>query len=144
MIQLKRILVPTDFSDHSQTALDYACLLASEFGARIDLLNVIENMTPLSGYVAEDEPQIREKLQGLPQESKQRDFVANRITKLGHPMAEIVRYAKAHDIDLIVMGTHGRTALAHVLMGSVAENVVRHASCPVLTVRNSDHSFVAA
>ena len=60
----------------------------------------------------------------------------------GHPLVEIVRYAREKSIDLIVIGTHGRTGLAHVLMGSVAENVVRKAACPVLTVRPSGHQFV--
>ena len=61
---------------------------------------------------------------------------------IGHPSLEIIRYAKDHEIDIIVMGTHGRTGVGHMLMGSVAEKVVRKAPCPVLTVRHPDHEFV--
>jgi nucleotide-binding universal stress UspA family protein len=75
-----------------------------------------------------------------PQWAKGKTIV--RSTEWGTPFVEIVRYAKEHDIDLIVLGTHGRTGLKHVLLGSVAENVVRKASCPVLTVRPSGHKFV--
>ena len=62
--------------------------------------------------------------------------------RIGKPDTEIMRYAAERDIDLIVMGTHGRTGLAHALMGSVAERVVRRAPCPVLTVRQSEHEFI--
>ena len=62
-------------------------------------------------------------------------------TRQGPPFLEIIRYAKENEIDLIVLGTHGRTGLAHVLLGSVAEKVVRKASCPVLTVRSDEHQF---
>jgi nucleotide-binding universal stress UspA family protein len=62
--------------------------------------------------------------------------------KVGSPIVEIVRYTREHEIDLIVIGTHGRTGLPHVLLGSVAENVVRKAGCPVLTVRAAGHQFV--
>jgi nucleotide-binding universal stress UspA family protein len=64
------------------------------------------------------------------------------VTLRGSPFVEIVRYAKQHDIDLIVMGTHGRGPIAHMFMGSVAERVVRKATCPVLTVRSPEHEFV--
>ena len=67
---------------------------------------------------------------------------ANKVVRLGSPFTEIVRYAKAENIDLIVMGTHGRGMIAHLLMGSVAERVVRTAPCPVLTVRHPEHEFV--
>jgi nucleotide-binding universal stress UspA family protein len=69
------------------------------------------------------------------------DYTVLRNVRHGSPFLEIIRYAKELDIDLIVMGTHGRTGLAHVLLGSVAEKVVRKAPCPVLTVRHGEHKF---
>ena len=67
--------------------------------------------------------------------------VGELVTQVGHPFVEIVRYAREHEIDLIVMGTHGRGPIGHMLMGSVAEKVVRKAPCPVLTVRHPEHRF---
>ena len=74
--------------------------------------------------------------------AEQEKFCAQLVTLVGTPFVEIIRYAREHEIDLIVMGTHGRGLIAHVLMGSVAEKVVRKAPCPVLTVRHPEHEFV--
>jgi len=84
----------------------------------------------------------RERLQNLLTEVDRDRFKAELVTRRGSPFVEIVRYAKDRDIDLIVMGTHGRGPIAHMLLGSVAEQVVRKAPCPVLTVRHPEHEFV--
>jgi nucleotide-binding universal stress UspA family protein len=153
MIELRRILLPTDFSDTADVALKYSRTLADVFNASLTLLHVI--MDPFvhgwtgEGYVP-DLPAFREELAIQSQDrlnkvltdAERQRFHAQFVVKFGEPFVEIVRYAKSEEIDLIVMGTHGRGAVAHMLMGSVAEKVVRKAPCPVLTVRHPQHEFV--
>jgi nucleotide-binding universal stress UspA family protein len=146
MLPPKRILVPTDFSKTSEQALQYAVELAEAFGSQLHLLHVVEEPFvhgwTTEGYVAavvgfRDELQQR-ALQGLGDclSAPQRDkFRVRLATRIGSPALEISRYAKDESISLIVMGTHGRGPIAHMLLGSVAEKVVRSAPCPVLTVR---------
>ena len=150
MIVMKKILMPTDFSEPSAHALHYAKALAATFHAELHLLHVIENPFvhgwTSEGYVAAL-PSFQEQLEEeavdrLEKELSAEDRAglrARQATRSGTPFLEIVRYAKAENIDLIVMGTHGRGTVAHLLMGSVAEKVVRTAICPVLTVRHPDH-----
>jgi universal stress protein A len=152
MIELKRILVPTDFSDHSKNAMNYACSLAEKFGADLHVLHVLQDLVamvpepglafpPPGDYMQELEESATKALTELPGDA--RSGVGNivRSVRQGPPFLEIIRYAKEHDIDLIVLGTHGRSGLAHMLLGSVAERVVRKAPCPVLTVRPESHTF---
>ena len=149
MITLKKILVPTDFSEHSSKALLYGSELARKFGAELHLMHAIE-MTPLmygeGAYIApETEAEIEaaatKQLESLLADSSD-DLKIVRKIEHGHPFVETIRYAKENDIGLIVLGTHGRGAIAHMLLGSVAEKVVRKAPCPVLTVRDKEHEFV--
>jgi nucleotide-binding universal stress UspA family protein len=152
MIALKQILVPTDFSEASEAAVRYACALAEAFGATLHVLHVMEDpflYAPTSeGYVLpahvfeEMERNTRERLNKVLSDADLARFRSRLVLKKGSPFVEIVRYAKREDIDLIVMGTHGRGPIAHMLMGSVAEKVVRKAPCPVLTVRHPEHEFV--
>lgn len=153
MIQLRRILFPTDFSDNARAALPYACAFAEQFGAELHILNVMYDMaqvvpeagafftTPVSNLDEVRESTERE-LAKLPGAEWGNLGNVVRATVPGTPFLEIIRYARGHDVDLIVMGTHGRSGLAHVLLGSVAERVVRKAPCPVLTVRPEGHKFV--
>ncbi len=142
-----RILVPTDFSPASDAAVHYARALAETFGATLRLLHVLEDPAASTAFVADgyavDTPDIREALltharkclaRALPLTDRARFHVTSEAL-VGMPAATIVDYAAATGANLIVMGTHGRTGLAHLLMGSVAEHVVRTAPCPVLTVR---------
>jgi len=151
MITLKSILVPTDFSETSDAALAYGRALARTFGASLDVLHVAENIMTRAfageGYVAivpelqaDLERSAREQLDQLLMDNDRPPLATKGIVLTSNAAAlEIVSYAKAHGIDLIVMGTHGRSGIAHVFMGSVAERVVRTAPCPVLTVRHPEH-----
>ena len=152
MISLKNILVATDFSEPSDAALTYGRALAEKFDATLTVLNVVDNTVAMGvgmeGYVG-NFPELQRELQ----ESAERQLRAlvgadesvrmRPITLTSNtPAASIVEHAKTASTDLIVMGTHGRGAVAHLLMGSVAEKVVRTAPCPVLTVRHPEHEFV--
>jgi universal stress protein A len=150
MISVKNILVPTDFSEHSAKAVRYGAELAANFGADLHLLHAVET-TPImygegAAYLppeatAEIEAAAVKQLDELKIESADNLQVKRKVAQ-GHPFVEIVRYGKDNAIDLIVIGTHGRGAIAHMLLGSVAERVVRKAPCPVLVVRDEEHDFV--
>ena len=90
----------------------------------------------------EIEKEARERLATMVTDEERRTLRVETALVAGNPFLEIIRYAKANDVDLIVMGTHGRGAIAHILLGSVAEKVVRKSPCPVLTVRQAQHEFV--
>ena len=143
-----RILVPTDFSAPSDAALDYARGVATRFGASLHLLHVAEDpyraLYSAEVFVPEMEG-LRDEILGdatgrLNDRLSDTDRAALHATVdaiIGTPAGSIVEYAAGHEIDLIVMGTHGRGGMSHLLMGSVAERVVRTAPCPVLTVRQA-------
>ena len=148
MPQIRRILFPTDFSERAEAAWEYAQTVASAFNAEIHLLHVLQEpvtMLPESALAvappAVNMPELMEAAeQGLERISQSTsNSVTNRSVVSGPPAEEIVRYARDAGVDLIVLGTHGRTGLAHVLLGSVAEKIVRKAPCPVLTVRSPGH-----
>jgi nucleotide-binding universal stress UspA family protein len=153
MIQLRRILHPTDFSRLSNCAQEYACELADKFGAVLHVLHVAEELTILPvdpGATIVNRPSnggeraasARTRIERILPSDWEAAHRVVKVVKIGSPIVGIVRYAREHEIDLIVIGTHGRTGLPHVLLGSVAENVVRKAGCPVLTVRAAGHQFV--
>jgi nucleotide-binding universal stress UspA family protein len=144
-MEIRHILVPIDFSDSSKRALDYAVGLAQTFGAKLTLLHVVE----LPSYVTDAHAPVhvsmalRDYLQGhaqrelahLPSEGSGAPVEIARQVVIGVPHQQILETAVAEQVDWIVMATHGRTGLSHLVMGSVAERVVRTAPCPVLTVR---------
>lgn len=151
MLNLKRILHPTDFSDNSNQALKYACSLATQFGAELHIIHVSQNpallSSPVNDYLPADyydrlRQQVNEQLASLPDEVLNFTGSVTRNLCNGVPFVEIIRYAKENAIDMIVMGTHGYSGLKHLIIGSVAENVVRKASCPVLTVHPENYEFV--
>lgn len=137
------ILVPTDFSHASDAALGYARMLAARFGASLHLLHVVDEPGSWSEvYAALPEIQLRfsadaaKRLEAMAA-CLQPPVHATSAVVCGAPVPSIVKVAESTDADLIVMGTHGRRGMGHLLLGSVAERVVRLAPCPVLTVRES-------
>ena len=152
MIAIKQILVATDFSPASESALRYGRELARSFGAALHVLHVTENVFARAidaySYIPVDlqedvEAAAREQTEALLDEEDRRDLRAVAATVTSNvPADAIIEYARAHGITLIVMGTHGRRAVARFFMGSVAERVVRMAPCPVLTVRSPEQEFV--
>ena len=151
-IKIQRILLPTDFSDYSTAATKYACELALRFNSELHILHTLEHYlssTPTFGFgldiptfVNESKAAAEKKLAGLIDSSWLVGRTVIRSVTEGSPRVEIIRYAREANIDLIVLSTHGRTGLSHVMLGSVAESVVRTAPCPVLTVRPEGHQFV--
>lgn len=152
MIKLKRILCPTDFSEFSHKSVLYGCELAGAFHAELHLLHVLQDYNALAPATGESFAVFTDWLPQLTAQAMERmakfpgpnweHLRVERSTCVGAAVDEIVKYAQAHDIDLIVQSTHGRTGLKHFLMGSVAESIVRYAPCPVLTVRHPEHEFV--
>ena len=141
-----RILVPTDFSAPSEAALAYGRELATQFDAALHLMHVAEN--PFLRAVAIDrraleEAAVRRLQERLTEAERRRGSVAI-VEQSDQPANEILRYAESANIELIVMGTHGRTGLARVVVGSVAEAVVRAAPCPVLTVHSAGPATLVA
>ncbi len=162
-MNVRNILVPIDYSDDSYQALQWGASLAEQYGAQMLLLHVLAKAVeagagsvPMHTWVAYwyskgigpgTEPiRLGRFIMGLVEEAQTRlyDLAAKDLPKtltvelrvaVGKPAAEIVRVAQEEAVDLIVMGTHGRTGLRHALLGSVAETVVRSARCPVFTVR---------
>lgn len=144
-VRLKRIVVATDLSEFSVSALPYAAAFARQFDAEIILAHVVEPRFPppevgaLPPQVVEqDESALAEEcLQRLRQEVLDGDLQVRTLVRNGVPFQEITRLASSLDADLIILPTHGHTGLKHVLLGSTAERVVRHADCPVLVVRDN-------
>jgi len=142
MAKFKKILVPVDFTEYSNQAISYAEMLAKTLQGKILLFHVIEQFT----YSVSDTIQVMDHYTTLKeiaqqmldtkkkQVAKKGLVVETRVLK-GNPALEIVKYSENKRTDLIVMGSHGRTGIQHLVLGSVAERVVRMASCPVLTVK---------
>ena len=139
-----QILVPIDFSAHTERALDYASMLASKLSARVLLMHVIHAM-PLgvtemgsampSAYLQQIESEISQGMEKHLQRLSAAGLASEMVLVHGVPLEEIVHLATARQVELIIMGTHGRTGLGHLFLGSVAEQVVRLAPCPVLVIR---------
>jgi nucleotide-binding universal stress UspA family protein len=135
------ILVAVDFSPCSEYALDYACALAAKLGATINLFNAIGASLPELSVGLTDQmmESLRRSnlstLETLASPRRANTNIAALLVEPGDAREGILRAAGATNADLIVMGTHGRRGVARVLLGSVAESVLRRASCPVLTVR---------
>lgn len=136
----KKILFPTDFSHHSDAALAHATTLAREAGAKLIVVHIEEPPLAYGGgemyYGVPDPDQTEIKRMLAAVKPKETDVPVEHRLAMGNPADEIVRVANEEKVDMIVMGTHGRSGLGRLLMGSVAEAVVRKASCPVLTFKN--------
>jgi nucleotide-binding universal stress UspA family protein len=146
---IARILVPVDFSPHSERVVAYAIMLASRLGAELEFFNVVEDPFQTGAWPTEIQvtayaelmdgfkEQARGHLAPLRKRAAAAGVEAHTSVLVGRPAAAILDHATTGHFDLIVMGTHGRTGLSHVVIGSVAERVVRRAACPVLTVRHA-------
>ena len=144
-MQFRHILAPTDFSEYSKQAVGAALELAKKFGAKLSILHVVELPPyPVEGYVPpsltptflEDlERQASQELAQVVPEAESAGVEVARLVAVGSPYRKIIDMAEAEQVDLIVMATAGRTGFSRLVIGSIAERVVRTASCPVLTTR---------
>jgi len=151
-VSLKKILVPQDFSEYSLHALKYAVTFAGLFNSELIVLHVVEPIVYPADFsfgqvsIPAMEEEIRkhseEQLNELVTKEISADIKTNTLIRVGKPFIEIVDVAKSENADLIVISSHGRTGMDHVLFGSTADKVVRKAPCPVLTVRPHEHEFV--
>lgn len=149
-IQIHTILCPVDFSESSEHALRYAKAFAQAHQARLLLLHVVDlpagyltSEIPLPADALEQQKAAcTENLTAVTETVRREHPQTDWLVEEGNPSPRIIETARKHNVDLIVIGTHGRTGLAHVLLGSVAEKVVRRAPCPVLTVKHPEHEFV--
>jgi nucleotide-binding universal stress UspA family protein len=152
MINLKRVLVPTDFSESARHALRYGISFAREYEAELVLLHVVENLTvgyasdlfpvPMAEVFDEISGYARAELAKLAAGAKEKGLSVRELVVQGKPSVEIVRVAREETADMIVLGTHGKGMLDKALFGSTAERVIRRAPCPVLTVGLEEHEFV--
>jgi nucleotide-binding universal stress UspA family protein len=151
MIKLENVLVATDFSDVADAALAYGAALAAQFGARLHLLHVADNAFMLNvgaaGYmtnvaVIQQEMEEDARVELKTRAERIEPPPATAVVSGSPPTAAIIEYARANDVDLIVVGTHGRGGMSRLLLGSVAERLVRMGPCPVLTVHHPEREFV--
>ena len=153
MLSIKKILIPIDGSDSSMEALRYASSFASEFNITIYLMTVIEpNYGMYDAYAeqiifAQRETEIMTVVNERLEETEKKAAkmgIKNIITatRVGSPYEKIIEFAEEEEIDLIVMGTHGRSGIAHFLIGSVTEKVIRTSPCPVLVIRPDLHGLL--
>jgi nucleotide-binding universal stress UspA family protein len=153
MIKITNVVVATDFGEASGAALAYGREFARAFGAKLHVLHVIEDPALYAGpesvgvdiarLLAELEAKAQAALDKIVTAEDRAQLKAVTTIRSGNaPAYEIVSHAKLVNSDVIIMGTHGRGFMAHLLMGSVAEKVVRTAPCPVLTVHHPEHEFI--
>jgi len=150
---LKHILVPVDFSQCSLKALQYAVAFARQFKASITLLYVVQQYylpgdftggLDYSALEREIEENSARELEAIANQQVGKKAPWKVLLRMGRPVDQISQVADELNVDLIILATHGHTGLKHVVLGSTAENVVRHAPCPVLTVRVNEHEFLSA
>jgi nucleotide-binding universal stress UspA family protein len=146
MVTIRHILVPTDFSDPANDALKYARALAEEFGSHLHIFHVVPepyvypwgteiSTLPLADLLAQSEELSNTRLAELIPKDQSPKGGLTTSTAIGTPVDRILDYIDRSHIDLVVMGTHGRGPVGHLLLGSVAERIVRRSPVPVLTVK---------
>jgi nucleotide-binding universal stress UspA family protein len=145
MVTIRKVLVATDFSPSSAHTLEYGRTMARALGASLHLLHVLEPIGSLRIKAEVDEVEMERNTRALLKEQLTEDDItqlqAQIHTRWGKPFVEIIRLARTEAMDMIVVGSHGTGPIAHLLLGSVASNVVQQAHCPVLTVRSPEHEF---
>jgi nucleotide-binding universal stress UspA family protein len=146
-IQVKRILVPIDFSEHADSVIEWAAHLAEEHSSEIVLLHVyhlpVEFQQVEGAYLPADfwtsvKDEAKRSLAEYGEKLRSRGLSVREVVREGYPATMIEDEVEQQQIDLIVIGSRGRTGLKHMLLGSIAERVVQKASCPVLTVKTRD------
>ncbi len=146
----KKILCPVDFSEFTDEILEYALDIAKKYGAELHLIHIIPNLNYFTPYESFFTPENLIVVEKNMETEVNKDFddlmkkinvPAVKIIKNGAAFVEIINYARSESMDLIIIGTHGRSGLEHILIGSVAERVIRKAPCPVLTVRPKSRQF---
>jgi universal stress protein A len=149
--EIKKVLVPIDFSDYSKSSLKYAVNFGKNFKASLVLVYVVEPVIyppdfsmgqiaiPTAGI--EMDKRAKEELDKLAEKEIPSDLSVKKLIKTGKPFIEIIETASEEDVDLIIIATHGHTGVEHILFGSTAEKVVRKAPCPVLTLREPAKGF---
>jgi len=150
-LDIKKILVPIDFSDYSKSALKYAVNFSKYNKAEMILIYVVEpviyppdfsmGQIAIPSVNAEWDERAKQELDKLAKEHIPQGVQVKTIIKTGKPFFEIIETASEMDVDLIIIATHGRTGIEHILFGSTAEKVVRKAPCPVLTLREPLKGF---
>ena len=145
-LKIKKILVPTDFSSAAKNALAYASDIAKQFGAKITVLHVVEPMPtsdfsayPLALPLDEMLKENKRSLDRFARHELDEKLLQGTRLSVGRPFREITAAARSLNADLIIIATHGHTGLAHAILGSTAERVVRYSPCPVLTVREKEN-----
>ena len=150
MIKIQGVMVPVDFSKESILAAKFAASMAEEYKTRLYVVHVMEPIHPsLRGHIADFEgfqenmmAQAKEDLENVIPKSIKERVPVETILEVGNATYVIVEKAKELGVDVLVIATHGRTGLAHVMLGSVAEKVIRHAPCPVFVIRNPKDKYV--
>ncbi len=146
----KKILCPVDFSEFTKDVVAYAADISRQYGAELHVLHVIPNLTYFTPYESFLTPENLVAMEKNIQDEVDRDFKevlsavdidVRKVVRTGVAFVEIIDYAKTEGIDLIVMGTHGRSGIEHILIGNVAEKVVRKSPCPVMTIRPRGKEF---
>ncbi len=146
----KKILCPVDFSEFTKDVVAYAADISRQYGAELHVLHVIPNLTYFTPYESFLTPENLVAMEKNIQDEVDRDFKevlsavdidVRKVVRTGVAFVEIIDYAKTEGIDLIVMGTHGRSGIEHILIGNVAEKVVRKSPCPVMTIRPKGKEF---
>ena len=142
--RFQRILAPIDFSQQAGQALDYAIAWGRQLSAQLILVHVVQSLSEVgidmapalpSAHLETLEKELTRHLQGYLQRVEDAGVQGDLIIAHGSPLDEIIEIVKARQIDLIIMGSHGRSGLSHLLLGSMAEKVIRLVPCPVLIVR---------
>ena len=146
---IRKILVPVDFSEHSQKALRYALAFAGQFGAEVTLVHIVEQMVypgdwmypPLAAtdFSTDKRAEMIQRLRALDAKS---GVKTQHVVRMGRAWQEVIEIAREQKADMIILATHGYTGLKHALLGSVAEKIVRHAPCPVLSVHPEERDFL--
>jgi len=151
MIHVDKIMLCTDFSDESKHAAPYAIDLAEHYNAELQVIHVFDETAldpvffsfegSMSDFIRDFRENFASKIEEFLSDFNTENIQIAPVLANGSPFVEIVRYAKLNGIDFIVAGTHGRSGLSHMLLGSTAEKIIRKAHCPVLTVRNPEFEF---